>query len=197
MAFLGFRGEPPIPDALKPLRASIVDEPPFVSGTLPLPPDLFTLYYHADATDTTRRIDLARASPDELAALAHACQPATFGLGQKDVLDETYRKAAKMDAAAFATPLVPERTALLDIVRGHLLQGVESARPIRVELYKLNVYGEGAFFKAHVDTPRSKSMFGSLVVVFPTDHEGGTLTFRHGRETWDFDSSRALSDDRA
>lgn len=35
--------------------------------------------------------------------------------------------------------------------------------------------GPGSFFKAHQDTPRGTTMFGSLVVVFPTPHEGGEL----------------------
>lgn len=39
--------------------------------------------------------------------------------------------------------------------------------------------GPGSFFKAHVDTPRSDTMFGSLVIVLPTRHEGGSLVFRH------------------
>jgi hypothetical protein len=36
-------------------------------------------------------------------------------------------------------------------------------------------------------------MFGSLVVVFPTPHEGGTLVFRRGDQEWMFDPSDALS----
>jgi len=34
---------------------------------------------------------------------------------------------------------------------------------------------KGSFFKSHKDTPRSDSMFGSLVIVFPIAHEGGAL----------------------
>src|SRR5229473_6435713 len=53
--------------------------------------------------------------------------------------------------------------------------------------------GQGSFFKPHVDTPRSKKMFGSLVVVFPTPHEGGALHLRHRGQEWTFDSATALS----
>jgi hypothetical protein len=35
-------------------------------------------------------------------------------------------------------------------------------------------------------------MFGSLVVVFPTKHEGGALTFRHGGGEWTFDLAAML-----
>ncbi|KAG5642982.1 hypothetical protein DXG03_001798 [Asterophora parasitica] len=61
---------------------------------------------------------------------------------------------------------------------------------IRAELYKLNVYGKGSFFfKSHKDTPRGDAMFGSLVVVFPTAHEGGALVLQHDNKEWTFDSA--------
>ncbi|KAH9808831.1 hypothetical protein Tdes44962_MAKER06250 [Teratosphaeria destructans] len=57
-------------------------------------------------------------------------------------------------------------------------------RGIRAELYKLNVYsGPSGKFKAHVDTPRSETQIGSLVVCLPVAFEGGALAVRHqGRE---------------
>ncbi len=36
-------------------------------------------------------------------------------------------------------------------------------------------------------------MFGSLVVVFPTPHEGGTLVLRHHGKEWTFDSGKILA----
>ena len=36
-------------------------------------------------------------------------------------------------------------------------------------------------------------MFGSLVVVFPTPHEGGALLLRHRGQEWTFDSAAVLS----
>jgi 2-oxoglutarate-Fe(II)-dependent oxygenase superfamily protein len=53
--------------------------------------------------------------------------------------------------------------------------------------------GQGSFFKPHVDTPRSEKMFGSLIIVFPTPHEGGALLIRHRGQEWTFDSASALS----
>src|ERR1700761_9424078 len=53
--------------------------------------------------------------------------------------------------------------------------------------------GPGSFFKAHKDTPRSDDMIGSLVIVFPTAHEGGALTLSHGKNTWVFDSAAELA----
>jgi hypothetical protein len=37
-------------------------------------------------------------------------------------------------------------------------------------------------------------MFGSLVVVFPTAHEGGALVLRHGEKEWTFDPAKELSE---
>jgi hypothetical protein len=129
---------------------------------------------------------------------------------QENVLDETYRKAGKMDSECFSSMLDPSNTDLIKIVRGYLLEGLQSNRGIKAELYKLNIYskylifihpylvlccclGSGSFFKPHVDTPRSGKMFGSLVVVFPTPHEGGALSLRHHGHEWIFDSAKALA----
>lgn len=53
--------------------------------------------------------------------------------------------------------------------------------------------GPGSFFKSHKDTPRGDNMFASLVIVYPTQHEGGSLVFRHGQQEFTFDSAAAVS----
>ena len=65
---------------------------------------------------------------------------------------------------------------------------------MRAELYKLNIYARGGFFKAHVDTPRSEKMFGSLVVCLPTQFTGGELIVRHHKEEIKYDWSSTASD---
>ncbi|KAI7088762.1 hypothetical protein KC356_g3097 [Hortaea werneckii] len=53
-------------------------------------------------------------------------------------------------------------------------------RGLRAELYKLNVYsGPGGVFRPHVDTPRSATQIGSLVVCLPVAFSGGELVVRH------------------
>lgn len=44
-----------------------------------------------------------------------------------------------------------------------------------------------------MDTPRQPYMFGSLVVILPTRHEGGSLVLRHQEEEWSFDSAKEIS----
>ena len=86
-------------------------------------------------------IDLANASAESLTALTEACDPATFGLGGEDVLDETYRKAAKLDASKFAITFDPVRCGLISAIKDQLLQGNVSKVSLDCELSKLNVYG--------------------------------------------------------
>jgi len=81
------------------------------------------------------------ASSDELQKLVAACQPATFGLNKEDILDESYRKAGKLDRSDFATNIDITGSGLLDSIHGALFGWEKERREIRAELYKLNVYG--------------------------------------------------------
>lgn len=128
-----------------------------------------------------------------LARLAQDCQPASFGYKGKDVLDESYRKAAKMDRSAFSSDFCPYELGIIDTIAQVLLpntrEGV-SKKGVRAELYKLNIYSSpSGFFKSHVDTPRSEAQFGSLVVGLPYRHEGGQLIVRHAEHTITYDWS--------
>ncbi|KAK2013035.1 hypothetical protein LZ32DRAFT_604813 [Colletotrichum eremochloae] len=120
-------------------------------------------------------------------------QPATFGRDGKDVYDESYRKALQMDPTAFCTTFDPYSVGIIDAVAQVLLPSVSDSithRGVRAELYKLNIYsGPSGRFKPHVDTPRSASHFGSLVVCLPVAHEGGQLQVRHKGQEMTFDWS--------
>ena len=80
-------------------------------------------------------------TPGATAALAAACEPAVFGKGQETILDETYRKAGKMDVDRFSLAFDAERSGLVDAVKTGILKGEEEEKKVRAELYKLNVYG--------------------------------------------------------
>ncbi|KAJ7166007.1 hypothetical protein C8R46DRAFT_1275520 [Mycena filopes] len=97
----------------------------------------------------------------------------------------------KRSAKDFKIGFNLEKSGILDSVHSQLLGGSE--KRIDAELYKLNVYGEGSFFKAHKDTPRANNMFGSLVVVFPAAHVGGSLLLRHNNKEEEFNSAEILS----
>ncbi|KAF8337269.1 hypothetical protein F5887DRAFT_984695 [Amanita rubescens] len=174
-------------EQLQALRQSISSHAPFCSGVLPVsnPVDL-ALYYGKG--ENARWIDLYRPSNESISNLVNACEPATFGFKGEDVYDECYRKAGKLDCTSFRPMLDISSLGLVEIVRDGLLHGMEAQKPIRAELYNLNVYGEGSFFKAHRDTPHGQKMFGSLVIFYPTSHQGGRLHIRKDDKEWYFDS---------
>ena len=74
--------------------------------------------------------------------LSRACSPATFGLNHQDVLDESYRKAGKLDVGKFSWPFSPASRSdfIVQLVSG-LFPSDSLHKGIRFELYKLNVYG--------------------------------------------------------
>ena len=84
-------------------------------------------------------MNLFHPSPEALERLADACDPATFGINDQDVYDESYRKAGKLSAGEFSTGL--DVVNLIKIVRNNLLRGRQAQKPVRAELYNLNVYG--------------------------------------------------------
>lgn len=149
----------------------------------------------------------ANATVNNLQQLFEDMQPATFGYQGQDVLDESYRKASKLDPSQFDCTFNPYEMGIIDEVAQILLPGVkrkttstnndstinprtEGINVIRAELYKLNVYsGPSGHFKAHVDTPRSNDQIGSLVVCLPSVHQGGQLEVRHQGRSMKFDWS--------
>lgn len=77
-----------------------------------------------------------------LARLVNEADPATFGLRGKDILDESYRKASKLDPSQFTTSFNPYELGIIDTVAQALLPSTKAAdsyRAVRAELYKLNV----------------------------------------------------------
>ncbi|KAF5025641.1 hypothetical protein F66182_2247 [Fusarium sp. NRRL 66182] len=78
---------------------------------------------------------------DAFTSLLKDCAPATFGLGDKEVLDEEYRKAGKLDNDRFCSSFNPYEHGIVDTINQVLAQGGHSdARGlgIKAELYKLN-----------------------------------------------------------
>lgn len=78
---------------------------------------------------------------EELQTLPEACEPATFGLGQRDVLYECL-KAGKMDENNFSTNLDVAHLGIVDRLREQLIEGEDEENYSKAELYKLNVYGK-------------------------------------------------------
>ncbi|KAG9228596.1 hypothetical protein BJ875DRAFT_500604 [Amylocarpus encephaloides] len=133
-----------------------------------------------------------RSWENSLDDLVQDCSPATFGCDGENVFDEKIRKAGALAADFFSTNFNPYDFGIVDTVAQELAPGIVRAgkQPaverwgVVAELYKLNVYSApSGMFKPHVDTPRGRTHFGSLVVVLPTDFQGGQLRVTHkGKE---------------
>jgi len=104
----------------------------------------------------THRVELPRprGQGQELDKLISDCQPATFGLHGVDVLDESYRKASKLDSTEFSTNFSPYDYGIVDTIAQILFPSVEEnnsgdlgleLRGVRAELYKLNVFSNPLF----------------------------------------------------
>ena len=134
-------------------------------------------------------VEFPGVSEADMTKLLDVCSVASYGHMGKNVVDKTYRSAFKLEPDNFLTSFQICATPILQEIQ--LI--VPTAVGLKAELSKLNVYACDGFFKAHVDTPRSDKMFGSLVVCLPTQFTGGELIVRHNEQEIQYDwSSTAL-----
>ncbi|OJJ41693.1 hypothetical protein ASPWEDRAFT_179400 [Aspergillus wentii DTO 134E9] len=175
-------------------------------GTIPIgnmeegnsPP--VTIFWSTDRKPNSKKLVLPLgeeqdSSPNALKQLVSGCSPATFGRGEKDVLDQSYRLAGKLNFDQFSSTFHLPSFGILENIEQILLPSISTAdenalqfRKLSADLYKLNVYsGPTGLFRKHVDTPRSANQVGSLVVCLPSPFEGGNLLVRHQEHEVNFD----------
>ncbi|MED5373859.1 MAG: 2OG-Fe(II) oxygenase [Myxococcota bacterium] len=122
-------------------------------------------------------------------------RPSPFGRRDQTLHDETVRRSSEVLAAQIELSSGWERRLKRAIQQ--LKERLEIRADVEVEasLQKLIVYEPGGFFAPHRDTELDERMWGSLVVVLPTEHEGGALVVRHGGRTERFELG-ALAQER-
>ena len=132
-------------------------------------------------------------SVEDLRQLKLQFEPASFGRGQRETWDTEYRQALKLasDKVAFSFDLC--NWPILAQVKQVLMPSTD--KEILAEEDKVNLYTEGGFFKEHKDTPRSKTMFGSLVLCLPCPFAGGQLVIKHrsGQQVYDWGANSSNS----
>lgn len=85
-------------------------------------------------------LDESHEGRDSVEKLVIGTQPASFGFQGQDIIDESYRKALKLDTSAFSTNFCPYEAGIIDVIGQALLPKLPAAsQGIRAELYKLNV----------------------------------------------------------
>lgn len=119
------------------------DQPP-TRSTLSLPVDL--RWDPLDDTSLSKQTKISfPLTPDteaNLDKLVRDCEAATFGRGAKDVYDESYRKATKMDPSRFSSTFNPYEVGVVDTIAQTLLPTLrhsQQTRTVKAGLYKMNV----------------------------------------------------------
>ncbi|KAK5717397.1 hypothetical protein LTR15_009291 [Elasticomyces elasticus] len=157
---------------IKIARPTSPDSTPRAENDLPPSTHPVTLRFGLDGSGNVLSLP-AEANSDAFKKLSVACTPASFGRHGENVVDESYRKAGKLDVTAFCSDFCPYNTGIINVVNQVLVPSLNAHRSVKAELYKLNVYsGPGGMFKPHVDTPRGSTQVGSLVVSLPSHYEG-------------------------
>lgn len=122
------------------------------------------------------------------AVLKKQARQAPYGKGTRTLVDTDVRRVWEIDADK-VTLTNPEWPKVVEqavrIVQFDL--GLEKQK-LAAHLYKLLLYEPGSFFLAHRDGEKIDRMVATLVIAFPSAHEGGELVVRHeGQEvTVDF-----------
>lgn len=98
------------------------------------------------------------------------------------MVDTSVRKTWELDATSFEGQN-PAWTPFLDARVKQTIADLGVQVSAHAEKYKLLLYEEGAFFKAHRDSEKSSGMFGTLVIRLPSEHRGGEAHLIHGGKT--------------
>ncbi len=139
----------------------------------------FEVYYRLDSESDPRAIKFPDPNESTIDLLIGSCKEASFGRGNKEVIDPEYRSALCLLREHFVTNFDIEDTDILDHVERTLAPNVD----IVCTLDKLNIYRKDGFFKSHRDTPVDQKMFGTLVICLQTDFTGGELLVKHRGST--------------
>lgn len=123
--------------------------------------------------------------------LISKCQRSPFGKGNQTLVDDTVRKCWELDHNQFSLGNPAWQTFVSSVlVHIHTKLGLSCRRDrVGAEMYKLLLYEEGAFFKAHQDSEKAPGMFGTLVISLPSYHDGGQVVLTHGKKEETYDSA--------
>lgn len=98
-----------------------------------------------DSPNSTEKLILPSKNGLQTLDLMASAEPASFGYQGRNVIDESYRKALKLDPAKFSTSFCPYVSGIIDTIGQILLPKRSSSKQgILAELYKLNVSSDYA-----------------------------------------------------
>ena len=123
-------------------------------------------------------------------ALPSNSEQAPFGRGLDTVVDTSVRRCRQVDATRVQVSLAWQEKVQQLAQKFATELGVDGTS-VNANLYKLVLYEDGDFFKAHKDTEKEPGMFGTLVVQLPSLHKEGALVVRHlsAEKVFDFSAN--------
>ena len=97
--------------------------------------------------------------------LLKACAPATFGKKGEEVLDESYRKAVKLDSDQFCTNFNPHEVGIVDAIAQSMLPAIAKPFSDRKSKHEENLGVIAELYKLNVSAPRLRSGWPTLHLV--------------------------------
>ncbi|KAH8684945.1 hypothetical protein BGZ61DRAFT_495252 [Ilyonectria robusta] len=117
-----------------------------------------------------------------------AARQAPYGKGSETLVDTSVRNTWELDASQF-TFKNPSWPGYIQKISAAVGQDLGINTTIKAEVYKMLLYEKGAMFKSHTHTEKIPGMFGSLVICFPSAHQGGEVLLKHNGQQKLFKSS--------
>ncbi|WP_262964387.1 2OG-Fe(II) oxygenase [Methylobacter psychrophilus] len=116
-------------------------------------------------------------------------EQAPYGRGQETLVDTDVRRTWQIDAGQVTIKGKHWPENLTTIV-SRCAAGLGVSGEVQAELYKLLVYDAGSFFVSHCDSEKTPGMFATLVIVLPSEYQGGELVVKHQQEAVTLDLHR-------
>ena len=115
--------------------------------------------------------------------LRNVARPSPFGLGEQTLHDASVRNTWEIATSRVkiaARRWKPVLATYLQTLQADL--GFPDECEVEAVFDKLLIYEKGQFFKPHQDSEKDDEMVGTLVVILPSEYEGGAVTVEHRGE---------------
>jgi hypothetical protein len=134
-------------------------------------------------------------SPTKARQLRKVARPSRFGRRDKTLYDKSVRDSwsiarsnVRIDQRRWGKTLRAE----LDRIKQDL--GLPANGRLEAKLHKMLVYEPGQFFSCHQDSEASDDMIGTLVVILPSDYQGGSMVIENQGDKVTYRRSRRQTD---
>ena len=119
-------------------------------------------------------------SNEQVQELISIAKPAEFGWKDQTILDEQVRKVWKIPKSYVRISKREwDRSMLKVLDKLKVDLGLPSKSILKSEFHDMLIYEEGCFFKPHQDSEKEDGMVATMIMVLPSEHDGGELIVNH------------------